>query len=48
MDDGMWARWVLGSFPALGDLVSACRALLPATVADAVELVVAGSGAEAT
>jgi hypothetical protein len=47
MDDGMWARWVLGSFPALDDLVGASRALLPVTVADAVELVVAGSSESA-
>ena len=45
MDDGMWARWVLGAFPALGDLVAATRALLAPLVADAVELVVtAGLG----
>jgi hypothetical protein len=40
MDDGMWARWVLGAFPALDDLVAATRALLTPVVADGVDLVV--------
>jgi hypothetical protein len=48
MDDGMWARWVLGGFPALDDLVSACRSLLAPTVADGVELVVAAGDPSAT
>lgn len=45
MDDGMWARFALGAYPAVADLVAAARALVAPVVADAVALVVrAGTG----
>jgi hypothetical protein len=47
MDDGMWARWVLSSFPALDDLVEAAAGLLPADLAGRVQRVLAQSGAGA-
>jgi hypothetical protein len=40
MDDGMWARWLLGRFPAVDDLVTAVHALLPAVLAEGVDRVV--------
>ncbi|HKY65844.1 MAG TPA: hypothetical protein VJM49_05720, partial [Acidimicrobiales bacterium] len=43
MDDGMWARFALGAYPAVADLVAAARALMAPVVADAVALVVRAS-----
>jgi hypothetical protein len=43
MDDGMWARWLLSTFPAVGDLVAAVCGLLPGRVARAVVEAVDGS-----
>ena len=40
MDDGMWARWLLGSLPATDDLLDAATALLPAVLADPLTTVV--------
>ena len=39
MDDGMWARWLLARLPAPDDLMAAVRALLPAALAEGVEVV---------
>jgi hypothetical protein len=39
MDDGMWARWLLGLLPAPDDLMAAVHALLPAAVAQGVDTV---------
>jgi hypothetical protein len=36
MDDGMWARWLLASFPSLSDLADAGARLLAPELADAV------------
>lgn len=36
MDDGMWARWVLSSFPALDDLLDAVSGLLAPAVGHSV------------
>jgi hypothetical protein len=47
MDDGMWARWVLGAFPALDDLVDAACSLLAPNLARAVSQVVRASLGEA-
>ena len=41
MDDGMYARWLLGSFPAVADLLDACDQLLPDALADRVRTTVA-------
>ncbi|MGH9113956.1 MAG: hypothetical protein ACRDZN_16900, partial [Acidimicrobiales bacterium] len=43
MDDGMWARWLLSTFPAVDDLIAAVRSLLPDRVAGAVVDAVDGS-----
>jgi hypothetical protein len=43
MDDGMWARWLLSTFPAVDDLVAAVCGLLPGRVARAVVEAVDGS-----
>jgi hypothetical protein len=43
MDDGMWARWLLARLPAVDDLLTAVRALVPSVLADGVELVVAAA-----
>lgn len=43
MDDGMWARWLIGDLPPAADLLEATRALLPPVVADAIALVVAAA-----
>jgi hypothetical protein len=43
MDDGMWARWLLSTFPTIDDLVAAVWGLLPDRVASAVVEVVDGS-----
>lgn len=40
MDDGMFARWLLADLPGEADLLAAVHALLPASLADDVELVV--------
>ena len=40
MDDGMWARWLLGLLPAPDDLMAAVHALLPPALAEGVETVV--------
>lgn len=39
MDDGMWARWLLGLLPSPADLMAAVHALLPPALADGVEIV---------
>ena len=39
MDDGLWARWLLGHLPAPDDLMAAVHALLPPALADGVETV---------
>jgi hypothetical protein len=39
MDDGMWARWLLGLLPSPDDLMAAVHALLPPAVAQGVETV---------
>lgn len=36
MDDGMFARWLLGEFPAIDDLLEAVDGLLPAVIAERV------------
>jgi len=41
MDDGMYARWLLSSFPALDDLLDACDNLLPEALAERVRTTVA-------
>ena len=41
MDDGMYARWLLSSFPALDDLLDACDHVLPDALADRVRTTVA-------
>ncbi len=41
MDDGMFARWVLGGFPALDDLTAELEHLLPESVIDAVRATLA-------
>jgi hypothetical protein len=43
MDDGMWARWLIRELPPAAELLEATRALLPAVMADAVDLVVAAA-----
>jgi hypothetical protein len=43
MDDGMWARWLLSTFPAVDDLIAAVCGLLPDRVAGAVVEAVDGS-----
>jgi hypothetical protein len=43
MDDGMWARWLLSTFPTIDDLVAAVCGLLPDCVASAVVEAVDGS-----
>jgi hypothetical protein len=43
MDDGMWARWLLSTFPTIDDLVVAVCGLLPDRVASAVVEAVDGS-----
>jgi hypothetical protein len=43
MDDGMWARWLLGAFPGVDDLVDAVGALLQPEIAAAVSEVVDAS-----
>ena len=43
MDDGMWARWLLAAFPALGDLVDAACSLLAPNLARAARQVVQAS-----
>jgi hypothetical protein len=43
MDDGMWARWLLSTFPTIDDLVAAVCGLLPDCVASAVVGAVDGS-----
>ena len=43
MDDGMWARWLLSTFPTVDDLVAAVCGLLPDCVASAVVEAVDGS-----
>jgi hypothetical protein len=40
MDDGMWARWLLGAFPALDDLLDAACSLLTPNLARAAKQVV--------
>lgn len=40
MDDGMFARWLLADLPGEADLLAAVHGLLPASLADDVELVV--------
>ena len=37
----MYARWLLGSFPAVADLLDACDQLLPDALADRVRTTVA-------
>jgi hypothetical protein len=39
MDDGMWARWLLARLPTPDDLMAAVHALLPAALAEGVEIV---------
>jgi hypothetical protein len=39
MDDGMWARWLLSRLPDRADLLAAVRALLPARLAEGVDVV---------
>jgi hypothetical protein len=39
MDDGMWARWLLAQLPNRDDLLAAIHALLPARLAEGVDLV---------
>jgi hypothetical protein len=43
MDDGMWARWLLATFPALDDLVDAACSLLAPSLARATRQVVEAS-----
>jgi hypothetical protein len=43
MDDGMWARWLLATFPALDDLVDAACSLLTPGLARATRQVVEAS-----
>jgi hypothetical protein len=43
MDDGMWARWLLATFPALDDLVDAACSLLTPSLARATRQVVQAS-----
>ncbi|HKH23997.1 MAG TPA: hypothetical protein VKA42_00945, partial [Acidimicrobiales bacterium] len=43
MDDGMWARWLLSTFPTIDDLVAAVWGLLPDRVASAVVEAVDGA-----
>jgi hypothetical protein len=43
MDDGMWARWLLATFPALDDLVDAACSLLTPGLARATKQVVEAS-----
>jgi len=43
MDDGMWARWLLATFPALDDLVDAACSLLTPSLARATRQVVEAS-----
>jgi hypothetical protein len=38
MDDGMWARWLLSRLPGHDDLLAAVHALLPARLAEGVDL----------
>jgi hypothetical protein len=46
MDDGMWARWLLATFPALDDLVDAACSLLAPNLARAARQVVRASVGE--
>jgi hypothetical protein len=43
MDDGMWARWLLATFPAIDDLVDAACSLLTPSLARATRQVVEAS-----
>jgi hypothetical protein len=43
MDDGMWARWLLATFPAVDDLVDAACSLLTPSLARATRQVVEAS-----
>jgi hypothetical protein len=43
MDDGMWARWLLGALPPAADLLDAVGALLPPALAEPIVAVVQSS-----